>query len=362
MNDEDKRHDDLEFNPALEPKSSRRGSTCWRKRRRRSTTGTTTATTSTSGSPRSSACAAWRATANFKCSGPIGGAQAEHLRQAADPGRGAEVQGSAAGVPGRLRADGALLRGRVRHRAHQRVDAAGARRRRADRARRCLVPLRERGRQGQLLRLREGLHRPQEPPRLPALVSPLLARGDLGRGGELPDARAGARALPAIQLATPTRRPSTRSTATPRRSAARDNRERAKFWEIWHKNDKRVVWVAEGCEDILDEDEPHLQLRASSRARKPAYATVQRGSLIPVPEVLQYRDQLDEVNVLTGAHSRAERGAGGEGVLSGRRRRDGRGDRDGDQDEYAGHRSWCRSATGRRLAAPRTPSSGCRST
>src|SRR5215831_5582147 len=39
-----------------------------------------------------------------------------------------------------------------------------------------------------------------------------------------------------------------------------DNRERAKFWEIWNKRERRVVWVAEGCEDILDEDDPHLDL------------------------------------------------------------------------------------------------------
>src|SRR5580765_1883102 len=38
-----------------------------------------------------------------------------------------------------------------------------------------------------------------------------------------------------------------------------DNRERAKFWEIWHKGSKRVCWVAEGVEDILDEAEPHLE-------------------------------------------------------------------------------------------------------
>ena len=29
-----------------------------------------------------------------------------------------------------------------------------------------------------------------------------------------------------------------------------DNRERAKFWEIWHKGERRVVWVACGVEDI----------------------------------------------------------------------------------------------------------------
>jgi hypothetical protein len=79
-----------------------------------------------------------------------------------------------------------------------------------------------------------------------------------------------------------------------------DNRERAKFWEIWDKGSRRVVWVAEGCEDILDEDDAHLDLQNYFPCPKPCYGTVQRGSLIPVPDVLQYRDQLDEINQLTG--------------------------------------------------------------
>ena len=79
-----------------------------------------------------------------------------------------------------------------------------------------------------------------------------------------------------------------------------DNRERAKFWEIWHKSERRVVWVAKGCDEILDEGEPHLKLQDYFPCPKPAYGTVQPGSLIPVPDVLQYHDQLDEVNSLTG--------------------------------------------------------------
>jgi hypothetical protein len=79
-----------------------------------------------------------------------------------------------------------------------------------------------------------------------------------------------------------------------------DNRERAKFWEIWDRAGRRVCWVAKGCEKILDEDDPHLDLRGYFPCPKPAYGTVQRGSLVPVPDVLQYKDQLDEVNLLTG--------------------------------------------------------------
>src|SRR6188768_183557 len=79
-----------------------------------------------------------------------------------------------------------------------------------------------------------------------------------------------------------------------------DNRERAKFWEIWDKGSRRVVWVAEGVEEILDEDDAHLDLQNFFPCPKPCYGTVQRGSLIPVPDVMQYRDQLEEINMLTG--------------------------------------------------------------
>jgi len=79
-----------------------------------------------------------------------------------------------------------------------------------------------------------------------------------------------------------------------------DARERAKFWEIWHKPSRRVVWVAEGVDDILDEDDAHLDLQNFYPCPKPAYGTVQRGSLVPVPDVMQYKDQLEEINLLTG--------------------------------------------------------------
>src|SRR6187397_2346518 len=79
-----------------------------------------------------------------------------------------------------------------------------------------------------------------------------------------------------------------------------DNRERGKFWEIWDKGSRRVVWVAEGVEDILDEDDAHLDLQNFFPCPKPCYGTVQRGSPVPVPDVLQYKDQLEEINLLTG--------------------------------------------------------------
>jgi hypothetical protein len=79
-----------------------------------------------------------------------------------------------------------------------------------------------------------------------------------------------------------------------------DKRERAKFWEIWDKTTRRVYWVSEGCQDILDEGEPHLDLSCYFPCPRPAYGTTQRSSLVPVPDVMQYEDQLEEINSLTG--------------------------------------------------------------
>lgn len=83
-------------------------------------------------------------------------------------------------------------------------------------------------------------------------------------------------------------------------NGASDNKARAKVWEIWSKTENKVVWVTEGCDKLLDEGEPHLKLEGFFPAPKPAYATVQRRSLIPVPDMLQYKDQLEEINELTG--------------------------------------------------------------
>ncbi|RPH75998.1 phage tail tape measure protein [bacterium] len=79
-----------------------------------------------------------------------------------------------------------------------------------------------------------------------------------------------------------------------------DNRERAKFWEIWDRKNRRCVWVAKGCEDILDDSDPEIEYANFFPCPQPAFGTLQRGSLVPVPDALQYEDQLKELNLLTG--------------------------------------------------------------
>ena len=59
------------------------------------------------------------------------------------------------------------------------------------------------------------------------------------------------------------------------------------------------MWVSPGVEEVLDVREPYLKLDRFFPCPKPAYATVERGSLIPVPDFYYYRDQLEEINELT---------------------------------------------------------------
>jgi hypothetical protein len=79
-----------------------------------------------------------------------------------------------------------------------------------------------------------------------------------------------------------------------------DTRSKAPFWELWSKSAKRVVWISEGVTKTLDEDKPHLDLEGFFPCPKPAYSTRQRGTLIPVPDMLYYKDQLEEINEITG--------------------------------------------------------------
>jgi len=78
-----------------------------------------------------------------------------------------------------------------------------------------------------------------------------------------------------------------------------DQRRKARVHEIWCRSENKVIWVADGCEKLLEEAPPHLELEDFFPCPEPAYGTTQPGTLVPVPDVLQYKDQLDEINQLT---------------------------------------------------------------
>jgi hypothetical protein len=74
---------------------------------------------------------------------------------------------------------------------------------------------------------------------------------------------------------------------------------KARFTEVWNKRANKVQWVAEGCDVFLDKDEPHLKLTGFFPCPRPAYATMERRSLIPVPDISYIEDQLETINELT---------------------------------------------------------------
>jgi hypothetical protein len=76
--------------------------------------------------------------------------------------------------------------------------------------------------------------------------------------------------------------------------------KKAEVWELWHKGRNTVVWLHKSGKELLDRREPWLDLDGFFPCPKPAYGVCEPESLIPVPDYLFYRDQLEEVNTLTG--------------------------------------------------------------
>jgi hypothetical protein len=74
---------------------------------------------------------------------------------------------------------------------------------------------------------------------------------------------------------------------------------KAEIWEIWSRTKGLVIWVSPGVEEALDVKEPFLKLDGFFPCPRPAYATLERRSLVPVPDFYYYRDQLEEINELT---------------------------------------------------------------
>jgi hypothetical protein len=78
-----------------------------------------------------------------------------------------------------------------------------------------------------------------------------------------------------------------------------EGEKKAEVWELWHKEEGKVVWVCEDCEYALDMQEPYLNLTGFFPCPRPAYGTLQRGTLTPVPDFVYYRDQVEEINEIT---------------------------------------------------------------
>jgi hypothetical protein len=99
-----------------------------------------------------------------------------------------------------------------------------------------------------------------------------------------------------------------------RKDSAVDNSEGEKVgevWEIWHREKGVVVWVAAKQQrdgNVLDIQPPPFNLHRFFPCPKPAYATLKRGTLRPVPDFNYYKDQISEINELTARISALSEG------------------------------------------------------
>lgn len=75
--------------------------------------------------------------------------------------------------------------------------------------------------------------------------------------------------------------------------------DKAPVWEIWDKASGCVYWVAEDHQTVLDKQDAYLSLAGFFPCPPPAYGTLVPNGLIPVPEIRQYKDQIEEINEYT---------------------------------------------------------------
>ncbi len=79
----------------------------------------------------------------------------------------------------------------------------------------------------------------------------------------------------------------------------RSNVRKAKVWEVWSKAEGKIFWVTEGVDVLLDRSEPDIELTDFFPCPRPAYATLQRRSLIPVPDWERYSVHFSKISELT---------------------------------------------------------------
>ena len=83
------------------------------------------------------------------------------------------------------------------------------------------------------------------------------------------------------------------------KNAYKTSGKKAQVWELWHRGENRVVWVTPDYEKVLDESEPLFDVKGFFPCPRPAYGTLERETLKPVPDFVYYRDQVDEINEFT---------------------------------------------------------------
>jgi len=75
-----------------------------------------------------------------------------------------------------------------------------------------------------------------------------------------------------------------------------DDKERALIYEIFDKKNRNVIFMAEGYDEILKEEDDPMGLEGFYPFPKPLMATLKNGQFIPIPDYLFYQDQAEELD------------------------------------------------------------------
>jgi hypothetical protein len=78
-----------------------------------------------------------------------------------------------------------------------------------------------------------------------------------------------------------------------------DPDDKGEVFEIWSLTDKSVYWVAEGYDYLCDRKDDPLDLENFFPCPRPIFSNTTNGTLIPVPDYIEYQDQAIQIDELT---------------------------------------------------------------
>jgi len=78
-----------------------------------------------------------------------------------------------------------------------------------------------------------------------------------------------------------------------------ENEVKGQVFEIWNKEDRKVYWVAESYDFLLDRKDDPLHLEGFFPTPRPLIANQTTGTLIPVADYIQYQDQATQIDELS---------------------------------------------------------------
>lgn len=77
--------------------------------------------------------------------------------------------------------------------------------------------------------------------------------------------------------------------------------KRAQVWEIWDGESRKVFWIAPAYSaEALDVRPDPLRLEGFFPCPKPLFGTLTNSTCVPVPDYVEYQDQADQLDELTG--------------------------------------------------------------